>query len=89
MKRNELMTKSLNITLKKRIVKTLMQSVALYGAETWTLRKYKRKRLDAMEMWKFRRMETIAWTDRKANVEVLESIYSTSSFVEKISSSST
>jgi len=49
-KSKELMTKSFNVLLKKRIVKTLIGSVALYGAYTWTLRKDERTRLYALEM---------------------------------------
>jgi len=50
----------------------MVWSVALYGAETWTLRKNEKRRPDALEMWILRRIKKIAWTDRKTNVEVLE-----------------
>ncbi|KAJ4429718.1 hypothetical protein ANN_21922 [Periplaneta americana] len=50
------------------------QSVALYGAETWNLRRSKEKRLEAFEMWIWRRMERVKWTDRTRNEAVLERV---------------
>ena len=46
-------------------------SIALYGAETWTLRATDRKHLESFEMWCWRRMEKISWTDHVRNEEVL------------------
>ena len=46
-------------------------SIALYGAETWTLRAVDQKRLESFEMWCWRRMEDISWTDHVRNEEVL------------------
>ena len=46
-------------------------SMALYGAETWTLRAADQKYLESFEMWCWRRMEKISWTDRVRNEEVL------------------
>jgi hypothetical protein len=45
----------------------------LYGAETWTLRKVDQKYLESFEMWCWRRMEKISWTDRVRN-EVLHTV---------------
>ena len=42
-------------------------SMALYGAETWTLRATDQKRLESFEMWCWRRMEKISWTDHVRN----------------------
>ena len=46
-------------------------SIALYGAETWTLRAIEKKHLESSEMWCWRRMENISWTDYVRNEEVL------------------
>jgi hypothetical protein len=46
-------------------------SVALYGAEIWTLRKVDQKNLKSFEMWCWRRMEKIKWTDHVRNEDVL------------------
>jgi len=53
------------------MVKTLVWSVALYGSETWTLRKEDIKRVRAFEMWIWRKMEKIRWTAHVSNEEVL------------------
>ena len=45
--------------------------MALYGAETWTLRAAVQKHLESFEMWCWRRMENIIWTDHVRNEEVL------------------
>ena len=48
--------------LKKKMVKTLVWSVAFYSSETWTLRKEDIKRIQAFEMWIWCKMEKISWT---------------------------
>ena len=53
--------------LKKRLVKSLIWSIALYGCESWTLRKADEHALEALEMWVWRRMLRVKWTDRKTN----------------------
>src|SRR6218665_1131474 len=56
----------------KRMVKTLVWSVTLYCAETWSLRKEDITRLEACEMWIWCRMEKISWTEQVSNEEVLK-----------------
>ena len=51
--------------------KCYIWSMALYGAETWTLRAADQKYLESFEMWYRRRMEQISWTDHVRNEEVL------------------
>jgi hypothetical protein len=51
--------------------KCYIWSVALYGAETWTLRAAEEKHLESFEMWCRRRMEKIIWADNLRNKEVL------------------
>ena len=57
--------------LRKKIVKYYIWSIAIYGAETWTLRAVDRKHLKSFEMWCWRRMEKISWTDDVRNKDVL------------------
>jgi len=52
-------------------VKCYIWSIALYGAETWTLRAVDQKHMDSFEMWCWRKMEKISWTDHVRNEEVL------------------
>jgi hypothetical protein len=61
----------LDLELRKKLVKCYVWSIALYGAETWTLRAVDQKRLESFEMWCWRRMEKISWTDHVRNEDVL------------------
>ena len=69
--RRELFIKKFDKDLKKKMVKCLVWPVALYGCETWTMKDVERDRLEAFEMWIWRRMEKISYQDRKTNEEVL------------------
>jgi hypothetical protein len=61
----------LDLELRKKLVKCYVWSTALYGAETWTLRAEYQKHLESFEIWCWRRMEKISWTDHVRNEEVL------------------
>ena len=50
----------------------MIKSVVLYDSDTWTLMKEDIQRLKAFEMWTWRRMEKVSWTEHKTNEEVLE-----------------
>jgi hypothetical protein len=63
----------LDLNLRKKLVKCYIWSIALYGAETWTLRKVDQKYLETFEMLCWRIME-IRWTDRVRNEEVLRRV---------------
>jgi hypothetical protein len=82
--RKELLRGGLNRNLKKRMVKTLIWSVTLYGAETWTMRKEDVKRLEAFEMWVWRKMEKISWTKHVSNEEVLMMVEEKRSLLDTI-----
>jgi hypothetical protein len=57
-----------------KLIKCYIWSIALYGAEKWTLRKIDQKYLESFEMWCWRRMEKISWTDRVRNAEILHRV---------------
>src|SRR5207245_22906 len=80
----ELVAQKMNISLNKRMIKTIVWSVALYGAETWTLRKEDIRRLEALEMWLWRKLEKVSWEDRMTNKKVLESVGENRKLVETI-----
>jgi hypothetical protein len=61
----------MDLEVRKKLVKCYIWSVALYGPETWTLRAVDQKHLERFEMWCWRRMEKIRWTDHVRNEEVL------------------
>ena len=68
----EIMTSNLSIDLKSRLIKTLIWSIATYGAETWTLNQEMIRRIESFEMWCWRRMLKVKWTEKKTNAEVLK-----------------
>ena len=70
-KKRALFTSTLGLELRKMLVKCYIWSIALYGAETWTLRAVDQKHLESFEMWCWRRMEMISWTDHVRNEDVL------------------
>jgi hypothetical protein len=71
-KRKILFTSKLGLNLMKKVLKWYICSKAVCGAETWTLRKVDQKYLESFEIWYWRRKETISWTDRVSNEEVLQ-----------------
>ena len=70
-KKRALFTRTLDLELRKKLVKCYIWSITLYDAETWTLRAVDQKHLESSEMWLWRRMEKISWTDHVRNEEVL------------------
>jgi hypothetical protein len=66
-KKMTLFTSTLDLELRKMLVKCYVWSIALYGAETWMLRALDQKYMESFEMWCWRRMEKISWTDHVRN----------------------
>ena len=61
--------KSRDITLatKVRLVKAMVFPVVMYGYESWTIKKAERQRIDAVELWCWRRLLRVPWTARRSN----------------------
>jgi len=68
--KTESICSTLDLKLRKKLVKCYIWSIAFYGAETWTLWTADQKHLESFEMWCWRRMEKISWTDYVRNKEV-------------------
>ena len=68
--------KSRNITLptKVRLVKAMVFPVVMYGCESWTVKKAERRKIDAFEVWSWRRLLRVPWTARRSNQSVLKEI---------------
>ena len=68
--------KSRGITLptKVRLVKAIVFPVVMYGCESWTVKKAERRRIDASELWCWRRLLRVPWTARRSNQSVLKEI---------------
>ena len=65
---------SVDLELRKRLVRSHVWSVVMYGSEAWILRKTELNRLEALEMWCWRRLLGISWKDKVTNVEVLNRV---------------
>ena len=68
--------KSRDITLptKVRLVKVMVFPVVMYGCESWTVKKAGRQRIDAFELWCWRRLLRVPWTARRSNQSILREI---------------
>ena len=68
--------KSRDITLPTKIhlVKAMVFPVVMYGCENWTIKKAECQRIDAFELWCWRRLLKVPWTARRSNQSILEEI---------------
>ena len=68
--------KSRDITLltKVRLIKAMVFPVVMYGCESWTVKKAERQRIDAIELWCWRRLLRVPWTARRSNQSILKEI---------------
>ena len=68
--------KSRDITLptKVRLVKAMVFPAVMYGCESWTIKKAEDRRIDAFELWCWRRLLRVPWTARRSNTSILKEI---------------
>ena len=68
--------KSRDIALptKVRLVKAMVFPVVMYGCESWTIKKPERRRIDAFELWCWRRLLRVPWTSKRSNQSILKEI---------------
>ena len=68
--------KSRDVTLPKKVhlVKAMVFPVVMYGCESWTIKKAERQRIDAFELWRWRRLLRIPWTAKRSNQSILKEI---------------
>ena len=59
---------------KARLVKAMVFPVVMYGCESWTVKKAERRRIDAFELWCWRRLLRVPWTERRSNQSILKEI---------------
>ena len=59
---------------KVRLVKAMVFPVVMYGCESWTVKKVERQRIDAFELWCWRRLLRVSWTARRSNQSILKEI---------------
>ena len=68
--------KSRDVTLPTNVhlVKAMVFPVVMYGCESWTVKKAERRRIDAFELWCWRRLLRVPWTARRSNQSILKEI---------------
>ena len=68
--------KSRDITLPTKVclVKGMLFPVVMYGCESWTVKKVEHRRIDAFELWCWRRLLRVPWTARRSNLSILKEI---------------
>ena len=68
--------KSRDIILPTKVclVKAMVFPVVMYGCESWTVKKAERRRIDAFELWCWRRLLSVSWSARRSNQSILEEI---------------
>ena len=59
---------------KAHLVKALVFPVVMYGCESWTIKKAEHRRIDAFELWSWRRLLRVPWTARRSNQSILKEI---------------
>ena len=59
---------------KVRLVKAMVFPVVMYGCESWTIKKAEHRRIDAFELWCWRRLLRVPWTKRRSNQSILKEI---------------
>ena len=66
--------KSRDITLLVHLVKAMVFPIVIYGCESWTIKKAERRRIDAFELWCWRRLLRVPWTARRSSQSILKAI---------------
>ena len=69
-----LKSRDIPLPTKVRLVKAMVFPVVMYGCESWTVKKAERRRIDAFELWCWRRLLRVPWTARKSNHSTLKEI---------------
>ena len=68
--------RGITLPTKVHLVKAMVFPVVMYGCESWTIKKAERQRIDAFELWCWRRLLRVSWTARKSNQSILKEISS-------------
>ena len=66
--------REVTLDTKVKLVNVLVFPIVLYGAQTWTMRKHERRKIDAFELWCWRRILRVSWMERKTNISIIETI---------------
>ena len=80
---NILIGRDITLPTKVCLVKSMVFPVVLYGCENWTIKKAECQRIDAFELWCWRRHLRVPWTVRKSNQSILKEISPEYSFIQR------
>ena len=69
-----LKSKDITLPTKVRLVKAMVFPVVMYGCESWTIKKAEHRRIDAFELWCWKRLLRVPWTARRSNQSILKEI---------------
>ena len=69
-----LKSRGITLSTKARLVKAMVFPVVMYGCESWTINKAEHRRIDAFELWCWRRCLKVPWTERTSNQSILKEI---------------
>ena len=69
-----LKTRDITLPTKAHLVKAIVFPVVMYGCEVWTVKKSEHRRIDAFEMWCWKRLLRVPWTTRRSNQSILNEI---------------
>ena len=69
-----LQSRDITLPTEVRLVKATVFPVVMYGCESWTVKKAKHRRIDAFEVWCWRRVLRVPWTARRSNQSILKEI---------------
>ena len=71
---NILKSRDITLLTNVHIVKTIVFSVVMYGCESWTIKEAESRRIDAFELWCWRRLLGVPWTAKRSNQSILKEI---------------
>ena len=69
-------SRDITLPAKVHLVKAMVFPVVMYGCESWTIKKAECKKIDAFELWCWRRLLRVPWTSRRSNQSILQEISS-------------
>ena len=69
-----LKSRDIIVPTKVHLIKAMVFSVVMYGCESWIVKKAERRKIDAFELWYWRRLLRVPWTARRSNQSILKEI---------------
>ena len=67
-----LKSKDITLPTKVHLIKAMVFLIVMYGCESWTIKKAERRRIDAFELWCWRRLLRVPWTARRSNQSIFK-----------------